>query len=212
MRRRLATALAALLVAAGCAPQQEQVIKETVVVKETVIVRQTVVRVVTATPAPRSPTPRATQRPSATVASLPTRAPAATQGPRHGTYANPVMPGSEYAFPGLGSLKVKRCQWRPGQTGLAIVELSFRCERPAEQECDTGRFLLDALGRSGNGYKRKLDPAVPEPAFGWIGNPPVYGGGTEEGYAGFLITAAEESLLMRVRLFLEQGEVFFALG
>ena len=71
--------------------------------------------------------------------------------------------------------------------------------------------MLDALGASGNGYEEKFDTTIPSPTFGYD-TPPVYGGGTVKGYAGFLIDKNETSLMMRVKLFLENGEIFFKIS
>lgn len=106
-------------------------------------------------------------------------------------------------------MTVEESRWRPGQTGLAIVYLSFACERPADQACDTGDFLLDAVGKSGSGYKREFESAIPEPDFGSFVNPDVYGGATEKGYVGFLITQHETSLMMKAVIMYQNEEVFF---
>jgi len=129
-----------------------------------------------------------------------------------GTFNNPVPIGVGYTFPGLGTLTVIKSSWFPGQTGFAIVQIFFSCERPAGQECDTGNFMFDALGGSGNGYSREFDSAIPEPDFGTFINPPVYGGGVEKGYAGFLIKNNESTLMMRVQLLYEDGEFFFTIS
>ncbi len=110
-----------------------------------------------------------------------------------GGFDNPVPLGSGFTFPGLGTLTVMKSSWSPGQTGFAIVELSFRCELPPSQQCETLHFMLDALGGSGNGYDQKFDSAIPSPTFGYD-NPPVYGGGTEHGYAGFFVDKSETVL------------------
>jgi hypothetical protein len=138
-----------------------------------------------------------------------------TTGSPNGTYNNPVPIGIGYTYPGFGTLTVLESSWQSGQTGFAIVKLSFTCERPADQECDlgvSGRFMLSALGNSGNGYNQEFDSAIPRPNFGSFTNPPVYGGGNETGYVGFLITGNETSLLMRTQIFLQQGEVFFKIS
>ena len=43
-------------------------------------------------------------------------------------------------------------------------------------------------------------------------NPPLYGGGVENGNIGFLITKNETTLKMRVNLFLKEGEVYFKIS
>ena len=126
-----------------------------------------------------------------------------------GSFDNPVPIGNDFTFPGLGTLRVVSSSWRSGQTGFAIVNLEFRCERPSGQECDTGDLMFAVVGGSGNGYEQKFDSAIPEPTFGSFANPPVYGGGRERGNAGFLITGSESSLKMRVGLFLEDTDYFF---
>lgn len=131
-----------------------------------------------------------------------------------GTFNNPVPIGIGYTFPGLGTLTVTKSSWIAGQTGYAIVSLSFVCERPADQECDTGvgGFMFSALGDSGNGYSQDYDSSIPSPDFGSFMNPPLYGGGVENGNVGFLITQNETSLKMRVNLFLKEGEVYFKIS
>jgi peptidoglycan hydrolase-like protein with peptidoglycan-binding domain len=124
------------------------------------------------------------------------------------SFYNPVPRGSWARFPGLGSLMV-HSSWQPGQTGYAIVLITFVCERPAHQICDTGDFMLDVVGGSGQGYRRDFNRAIPEPSFGSFMNPDLYGGGTEAGYAGFLVTRSETTLKMIVKLFLEDGIYYF---
>jgi hypothetical protein len=156
--------------------------------------------------------PSDTPIPQPTLTRAPTYTPAPTNTPQMGTFNNPVPIGVGYTFPGFGTLTVVSSSWIPGQTGFAIVDISFSCQRPAGQKCDTGDFMFDALGGSGNGYGREFDTAIPDPWFGTFNNPPVYGGGVEKGFAGFLITKNENILLMRVRLFLEEGELFFKIS
>ena len=130
-----------------------------------------------------------------------------------GGFDDPVSIGSLYTFPGLGNLKVVNSQWIPGQTGFAIVYLSLYCDRPPNQICDTPDFMLHTIGSSGNGYPQEFDSAIPGPGFTSIFDGDVYGGGTKEGYAGFLITNPEDWLLMRVELFLDLNtEVYFRIS
>ncbi len=138
----------------------------------------------------------------------PTRAPTAVMGSR----SNPVPLRTSYTFPGIGTLTVQESRWRAGSTGLAIVYLSFTCERPADQTCNTTDFMLDAVGESGATYAREFDISVPEPWFGNFMNSDVYGGGTATGYAAFLVTAQETGLLMRAQLFLKQEKVLFVIS
>jgi len=158
------------------------------------------------------PIPTQTQAPIVTDTLSPTQTIAPTTTPSFGTFNNPVPIGTGYTFPGLGTLRAVNSSWQAGQTGFAIVKLSFSCERPADQKCDTTNFMLDALGGSGNGYKQEFDTAIPDPTFGTFDNPPVYGGGVENGFAGFLVTNSESILIMRVRLFLQDGEVYFKIS
>jgi hypothetical protein len=166
--------------------------------------------------ATKTPQPTVTTGPSNTPAPTntpgPTLAPPATATAPVATFNNPVPIGTSYTWPGTGTLTVKKSDWKPGQTGYAIVLLSFSCERPADQTCDTGHFLLHAVGGSGNGYSRGFDTAIPEPGFGSFTNPPPHGGGHEEGYAGFLITSSETTLAMQVGIFLQDGEWYFKLS
>jgi hypothetical protein len=159
-----------------------------------------------------TPLPSQTQAPTVTDTPLSTPTTAPTIKPSLGTFNNPVPIGIGYKFPGFGTLTVINSSWLSGQTGFAIVKLSFSCERPADQKCDTGNFMLDALGGSGNGYKQEFDTAIPNPTFGTFDNPPVYGGGVENGYAGFLVTNSESALIMRVQLFLQDGEFYFKIS
>lgn len=147
--------------------------------------------------------------------STPTLIPAPTKDlSENGSFNNPVPIGIGYTFPGLGTMTVIKSSWLAGQTGYAIVSLSFVCERPADQQCDTGvgEFMFSALGNSGNGYNREYDSTIPRPDFGSFTNPPLYGGGVENGNIGFLITQNESSLKMRVNLFLKEGEVYFTIS
>lgn len=166
----------------------------------------------TNSPLPSQPN---TPVPQSTSTTAPTHAPAPTTAPQVGTFNNPVPIGTGYKYPGYGTLTVINSSWSSGQTGFAIVNLSFTCERPANQECDlvvSGSFMLSALGNSGNGYNQEFDTAIPEPGFASMFNPPLYGGGTENGYVGFLITNNESSLLMRAQIFLKEGDVYFKIS
>jgi hypothetical protein len=156
---------------------------------------------------PNTPTPLPVFTPTPTDIPAPTAA-----SPPIGTFNNPVPIGVGYTFPGFGTLTVLNSSWLSGQTGFAIVKLSFVCERPAGQECDLFRFMLSALGNSGNGYNQKYESAIPKPRFGSIANPPLYGGGTETGYVGFLIKGNESSLLMRGQIFSQDGDVYFKIS
>jgi hypothetical protein len=164
--------------------------------------------------------PPATNPPAATSALSPTQAPPtlmspSTSGNQIGTFNNPVPIGTGYKYPGFGTLTVINSGWLPNQTGMAIVKLSFTCERPAGQECDlaaTESFQLSVLGNSGNGYNQEFNSTIPEPGFGVFDNPPLYGGGTQTGYVGFLITGNENSLLMRAQIFLQQSYVYIKIS
>lgn len=131
-----------------------------------------------------------------------------------GTYNNPVPIGTGYRFAGHGTMTVTEARWQPGQTGVAVVGLSFTCERPADQPCNTGDFMLDATGSAGVTYIREFGRAVPEPSFGDFMTDEVYGGGTQSGYAGFLITNDEDWLMMKVEIFLDidRDPVFFQIS
>ena len=159
----------------------------------------------------------ATSTPESTIVlqSPQTSTPVSAVAPQLGTFDNPIPIGSGYNYPGLGTLTVIESEWIPGQTGFAIVKLSFTCERPANQECDifiSDSFMFDALGDSGNGYSEEYNSVIPEPNFAWPLNPPLYGGGTETGYIGLLITNNENSLIMRARTFFEDGYVYFKIS
>lgn len=150
-------------------------------------------------------------QPSPISSPLPSRTPAPTIASQIGTFNNPVPIGIGYNFIGLGTFTVIKSSWLPGQTGLAIVELSFSCERPTGQECSTIDFSLDVVGGSGNGYSFEyFDPDIPEPRFGGFMNPPVYGGGIEKGYVGFLIKNNESTLVMRNHFFYDK--VYFKIS
>lgn len=159
--------------------------------------------------------PSSTPFPQPILITTPTLIPVPTTADQIGTFYNPIPIGVGYTYPGFGTLTVMDSSWQPGQTGFAIVKLSFTCERPASQECDlvvSGHFVLSALGNSGNGYNQEFDSAIPEPGFGSFTNPPLYGGGIETGYVGFLITGDESSLLMRAQIFLQEGDVYFKIS
>jgi hypothetical protein len=152
--------------------------------------------------------------PAATEILLPpaTPTPAPTTTPEIGTFKNPVPIGVGYTFPGLGTLTVVRSSWQPGQWGYAVAEISFRCELPRDQECNTTSFgfFLIALGGSGNEYPQGFDSSIPQPHFGSFIFPPVDSGDVEKGFAGFLITKDEYTLLMAVRQ-LEYGIFYYKL-
>ena len=82
--------------------------------------------------------PPNTPIPQPTFTTTPTSIPAPTTSSQIGTFNSPIPIGIGYKFPGLGTMTVVRSSWLSGQTGFAIVALSFICERPADQECDTG--------------------------------------------------------------------------
>lgn len=157
-----------------------------------------------------TPTKTPTRTPSRTPTNTttPTSTPTATLPPL-GTYLNPVPIGSSAAFPGLGSLTVLQSSWTPGKAGLVIVELSFTCDPSAAQACDLGDFIIHAEGSSGHSYVRDFDPAIPEPAFGLDQPARLNAGATATGYFGFVVTEDENSLRMRVQVFLQEGEIFF---
>ncbi len=158
---------------------------------------------------PNTPVPQPIFTPTPTFIPAPTK-----DISQVGTFNNPVPIGIGYTFPGFGTLTVTKSSWLAGQTGFAIVSLSFVCERPADQECDTGvgGFMFSALGDSGSGYSQDYDSSIPSPDFGSFMNPPLYGGGVENGNVGFLITQNETTLKMRVNLFLKEGEVYFKIS
>ncbi len=152
----------------------------------------------------RTPTPSLTPIPPTPVPPTPT--------PQLGSADNPAPIGSAINLPNLGTLTVTRSSWQPGQTGLAIVELSFLCSRPLGEECHTDRLILDAVGGSGSGYERSFDAAIPQPRFGYGLGAPLYAGGVETGSTGFTIKASESGVMMRVQIFLESGQFFFWIG
>lgn len=163
----------------------------------------------TNSPVPNQPN---TSVPQLVFTPTPTYIPAPTTvSSQVGSFNSPVPIGVGYTFPGLGTMTVVKSSWLSSQTGYAIVTLSFVCERPADQQCDTGvgGFMFSAIGGSGNGYNREYDSTIPSPDFGSFTNPPLYGGGVETGNMGFLITQNETTLKMRVNLFLKEGEVYF---
>jgi hypothetical protein len=167
------------------------------------IVQQTI----TPSPVPSTPISEITS----TIA--PTNTPVSTSSDLLGTYENPVPMGTDYTFPEFGTLTVVKSYWSPGQTGLAIAELSFTCELPAGQECRLQlAFRLDALGSTGNGYKQPFDATVPLPEFISLLNPPIFGGGTITGNVGFVITNEENFLLMRVQHFPDRVTYFFRIS
>lgn len=127
----------------------------------------------------------------------------------YGSYDNPLPIGISYRFPGYGNLIVLDSSWKPHQTRYAIVHISFTCERPKEQICDTSDFMLDANGGSGQGYERGFDISIPEPVFGSYRNSELHGGVTEIGYAGFLITSDESQLLMKAKIMYDFNTVYF---
>ncbi len=153
-------------------------------------------------------TPTSTLTSTATSSPTPTTTPTATSAPL-GTFLNPVPMGSDFPLPGLGTLSVVESSWSPGQIGIASMELSFRCERPAGQSCDIGDLLVHAEGSSGRSYIRQFDPAIPKPAFALYGTPRLESGATQQGYIGFLIDQAENTLRMSIQVFLQEGEFYF---
>jgi hypothetical protein len=175
---------------------------------------------VTATPPPtstRTPTPTAlpssTPRPTNTPFGAPTATPIPpTATPQLGIYTNPVPVGSGFTIPDFGTLKVVRASWERGQTGLAIVELSFVCEGTAGQSCDTSTLILTAIGSSGTRYRRTFDGQVPEPPFGQGPNALVSGGGTATGNAGFIVQNSENSLMIQVQVLQRVGQFYMWIG
>jgi hypothetical protein len=156
---------------AGCASPQAA---PTPII-QTVIVTQ-IVQAPTLAPLPTyTPYPTYTPAPPKVVTAtpIPTVATPTSAAPQIGTFDNPVPIGKGYNFPGLGTLTVEKSLWKSGQTGYAIVYLAFACERPTGQSCDTGDFMLSAVGGSGNGYEHDFNTAIPEPTFGSFSNPTV---------------------------------------
>lgn len=157
-------------------------------------------------------TPKPTEPPRATNTPKPTKTPAPTKAPKVGTRSNPVAVGTGYDFPGYGPMKVTEGRYAPGTTGIAIANISFTCTRPSDQSCSVLDFLLDAIGSSGTNYEQEFSSSVPEPSFWDFMTDDVYGGGTKEGYAGFLIKQPEDSVLMRVSVgFSSDDPVFFVI-
>ncbi len=151
-------------------------------------------------------TPKPFQMPIPTTTSGPTIMPA------WGTRSNPVPIGQSFRFPGYGSLTVVSSAWIAGQTGLANVQLSFTCERPADQKCNVLDLMLDAVGGSGLTYQQAFESGVPSPEFWDFMSADVFGGGTKTGYAGFLILEQESTLAMRVSIYLQSSaDVFFSI-
>lgn len=168
----------------------------------------------TATPSPTDVPPTLVPTVAPTVAPTSTSIPPTSVPTQIGTFNQPIPIGMPYEFPGFGTMTVVSAQWQPGQTGYAIAQLSFECNRPSNQICDTPDFMFSAVGSSGTSYTQDYDQAIPNPSFGSIFDGDLYGGGTENGYVGFLVTQPEDSLKMTVDVFLriEDATVFFNLG
>lgn len=166
--------------------------------------------------ASRTPTPSATATATVTLTPTPTltgtatrtATPTATPIPL-GTFLNPAPLNARLALPNLGTLTVMQASWSPEQPGLLIVKLSFTCERPAGQWCDTADLNAHAVGGSGQSYARRFNFLIPNPPFGWSASSQLANGQTEEGYLGFLVPGSEDALYMSVRAFMEDGEFFF---
>lgn len=133
--------------------------------------------------------------------------------PVTGTYDNPVPLGSSYRFPNFGTFTVTN--GTQAKSGWAIIYVTFTCELPANQKCDASNFMFDAVGVSGTVYRQEFDTHIPEPGFADIfsGRDEVYGGGTTSGYVGFYLPQQENSIKLRVHIFLDfNTEVFFKLS
>lgn len=128
-----------------------------------------------------------------------------------GTLDNPFPIGTSYTVTGLGTLTLLNTSWIPDQKNWAIATLTFRCERPYGQICNTTDFVLTTLGATTQKTYQQSpsDPAIPNPSFSNLDNPPVPGGVTFSGYAGWNITKPESGLLMRVEVFGQTGAVYF---
>lgn len=157
-----------------------------------------------------------TPLPAATITAAPTSFPTldqttAAQLPE-GSSGKPVQVGSSYRFDGYGKMTVTGFSWIAGRKGMAVANLAFECERPAEEICATEMYTFALVGSSGAAYPSENDPSVPQPWFGSITNLPTYGGKTELGNVGFVVPNPESGMLVKVGFALEPGdEVYFAL-
>lgn len=213
MLNKLIVFLLCMFILVGCQPNSEKIAIAIGLTQTAAALTES--KILESPDAPsETPLPESTPTNGPTKTPSPTRTVSPTNTPVIGTFDNPVPLGVGHRFPGYGTLTVNNSSWMPGETGLAIVELSFDCERPAGQECQTSNFMLYALGGSGNGYSPAFDMAIPNPHFGSFINPPVYGGGVEEGYYGFLVTEKEDSLKMRVNILFEinKDDVFYTIS
>jgi hypothetical protein len=150
-----------------------------------------------------------TNTPRPVVTSAPTRTPRPTATPELGTRTNPIAIGDPVQIPGYGTMLVSGSEWSPGMTGVAIIVIDFFCERPSDQSCSVLDFLLDAIGGSGTTYIQEFSGSVPLPGFWDPMTADVFGGGEKQGYAGFLITQYEDTLVMRVNAGFNQFILFF---
>ena len=165
-----------------------------------------------------TPTATLTSTETATLAATftitPTFTPSQTRTPRPsptvalGSRSNPVPQGTNYRFPGYGTVSVVS-SWLPGQTGLAVVSVSFYCERPTSQKCNVLDFMLDAVGSSGTTYPQAFETGIPQPGFWDFMTADVFGGGSKTGYAGFLVNQQENDLQIRVQIMYQPHEIFF---
>lgn len=161
-----------------------------------------------------TPYPTYTPFPIETSIPMPVELPnSPSASPVIGSKEKPVPIGKEHIIPGYGEMTVVGAYTPSGESGLAIVYLSFVCKLPQEQLCDTTDFILEAIGASGNVYLRDFSPEIPRPGFGTLGNSEIHGGESTEGFAGFMITQPEPSLILHVSVFLHKDiEAFFQMS
>ncbi len=151
-------------------------------------------------------TPLPTPKPSPTAASI------STDIPRIGTFEKPVLIGREHVIPGYGRMKVLGTNWKSEQTGLAIIYLSFTCERPPNQICNTSDFILEAIGDSGKVYPPDFSSEIPQPEFGALEQSEVQSDETVKGFVGFFIDQPESTLILHVRVLLRDIEAYFKIS
>ena len=163
-------------------------------------------------PAPPTYTPYPTFTPYPTPILTPTNLPTPSNTPIIGTFENPVLIGREYLLPGYGRMTVMGSNWGTEQLGLAIIYLSFTCDRPQNQTCNTNDFILEAIGETGKVYPRDFTAEIPKPKFSEFGHSEIRGGETTKGFVGFLITQPESTLVLHVRVLFQDTEAFFKIS
>lgn len=163
-------------------------------------------------PAPPTYTPYPTFTAYPTPILTPTNILAPSNTPIIGAIENPVLIGREYLIPGYGIMKVLGSNWGSEQLGIAIIYLSFTCDRPHNQTCNTDEFILEAIGETGKVYPRDFTAEIPKPRFSEFGRSEIQGGETTKGFVGFLITQPESALVLHVRVLFQDIEAFFRIS